>query len=177
MEGPVLSTLSKNLASKANPGNAHNRPNLVRERNAHVESFLQQSVISSNDSLSKISWNKKALSDITYAAYFLNKEWKIWLRGLTQISHHNLASNQGDHVNTILSMTSYRLRRTIDSTERTWRGLHFSLGRCISPLPSFQTNTNCLKFWEKWEIEWVFPIKNPGHLLKNVGICFTKYAL
>ena len=83
MEGPVLSTLSKILASKANPGNAHNRPNLVRERNAHVESLLQQSVISSKDSLSKISRNKKALSDITYAAYFLNKEWKIWLRGLT----------------------------------------------------------------------------------------------
>ena len=83
MEGPILSTLSKILASKANPGNAHDRPNLVRERNAHVESLLQQSVISNNDSLSKISRNKKALSDITYAAYFLNKEWKIWLRGLT----------------------------------------------------------------------------------------------
>ena len=76
MEGPVLSTLSKILASKANPGNAHDRPNLVRERNGHVESLLQQSVISSNDSLSKISRNKKALSDITYAAYVLNKEWK-----------------------------------------------------------------------------------------------------
>ena len=49
MEGPVLSTLSKILASKANPGNAHDRPNLVRERNAHVESLLQQSGISSND--------------------------------------------------------------------------------------------------------------------------------
>ena len=83
MEGPVLSTLSKILASKANPGNAHDRPNLVGERNGHVESLLQQSVISSNDSLSKICRNKKALSDITYAAYFLNKEWKIWLRGLT----------------------------------------------------------------------------------------------
>ena len=158
MEGPVLSTLSKILASKVNPGNAHDRPNLVRERNAHVESLLQQSVISSNDSISKISRNKKALSDIT------------------QISDHNLASNEG--VMWIpFCMTSYRLRRTIDSTERTWRDLQFSLGRCISPLPSFQTNINCLKFWEKWEIEWVFPIKMPGHLLKNVGIWFTKCAL
>ena len=135
MEGPVLSTLSKILDSKANPGNARDRPNLVRERNAHMESLLQQSVITSNDSLSEISRNRKALSDITYAADFFEQGMEnltSWYN--SQISDHNLASNVDNHINTILSMTSYRLRRTINSLERIRDGLQFSLGGHISPL-------------------------------------------
>ena len=135
MEGPVLSTLSKILDSKANPGNARDRPNLVWERNAQMESLLQQSVITSNDSLSEISRNRKALSDITYATDFFEQGMEnltSWYN--SQISDHNLASNVDNHINTILSITSYRLRRTINSLERIRDGLQFYLGGHISPL-------------------------------------------
>ena len=86
------------------------------------------------------------------------------------LSDHNLASNEGHHMNTILSMTSYGLRRTIDSLERVRDGLQFSLGGRI--LPCFKMNINCLKFEKSeklCEIEWVFPLKMPGHLLKTLG--------